>query len=898
MTWKLEQQNGIYLPDLDWHLDARKPVARSFVSHAHFDHMGDHETILCSAPTAQLIRDRLPGERQWQVHAFGEAFEFAPGVTGTLHPAGHIIGSAMLRLERDGQSLLYSGDFKLTAGISAEACQPVAADTLIVETTYGVPRYTFPPESEVIADIIRFARESIENGETPVLFGYSLGKSQEILRALADSDLQAMLHPQSYKLTESCATLGWEFPDFQPFDPSDHEGKVLICPPMARNASWLKKVRKPKTAIISGWAIDPSAVYRYQCDKAFPLSDHADYLDLQSFVAQVAPKTVFTVHGFAQEFAATLREQGYEAWALGKENQLSLDIPEEKPDLSDAFPNSDPLDPDSLPLDSFARLAATAATLGETDSKNRKVEILSGYLSKLDVDSAALASLFLTGRPFPQASSQRLNIGWSLVRQSILLASGSSEADFKTLYDSLRDSSEVAARLLAKLQVKPTRTLTQIASFFDGLAAAPSPAFRQSLLSEEFRKLTPEEGKLLMKIISGDLRIGLKEGLVEEALAATYGLDKEELRKANLRSGNLLTVARHAARDALQEIRLTPFHPLQFMLASPEANAEAIVARLGDAVWTEDKYDGIRCQIHKVGERAELYSRDLNRITHQFPELAEAARQIPQDFIADGEVVAWGYERPLPFSELQKRLGRKGEDLFLGEEIPVILWLYDLLWFENEDLLDAPLENRRRKLDTFSVNPKARIAPVSILSSPQDIEAEFAAARARGNEGLMLKDPSSAYLPGRRGLSWLKLKKAYATIDVVVVAAEYGHGKRKDVLSDYTFAVRDESDGSLKTIGKAYTGLTNAQIDSLTERFLANTIEDEGRLKRVVPDTVLEIAFDSIRESKRHDSGLALRFPRIKRIRTDKTVEQIDTLAQCRRLLEAGQQADAVHRPE
>ncbi len=886
MTWRVEQHNGIHLPDLGWYLDARSPVEKSFVSHAHFDHMGDHQTILCSAPTKRLIEDRLPGERQWLAYDFGETFQLLPGVNACLYPAGHIAGSAMLWLEKDGRSLLYTGDFKLTAGISAEPCQPVEADTLVIETTYGLPRYTFPPESEVIADILRFCRETLDNGETPVLFGYSLGKSQEILRSLTDSGLEAMLHPQSFKLTETCRSLGWEFPAYQKFDEATQEGKVIISPPLAKSAKWLKRIKNPITAIISGWATDPAALYRYQCDKAFPLSDHSDYLDLQSFVAQVKPRTVYTVHGFAREFASALRQQGYEAWALGRQNQLDLGIETPTPPHEPA-PDSQPSEPEAH--SQFSRLATVAEAIGQTDSKLKKVELLRAHLASLETESAALAALFLTGRPFPQSSERKLQIGWSLVRQSLLFATGSSESEFKLLYQNSRDSSEVAGALLSRAANVARLSLEDVRSLFDSLAQAPSPAFRQSLLAEAFRKTTPEEGKLLMKVISGDLRIGLKEGLVEEAIAAAYQVEKEALRHANLRSGDIRAVTAAAARDQLATIKLKLFHPLQFMLASPEPSGEAIVNRLGEAVWTEDKYDGIRCQIHKVGERVELYSRDLNRITHQFPEIAEAARLIPSDFIGDGEAVAWDEERPLPFAELQKRLGRKGEDLFLAEEIPVVLFLYDLLWHDETDLLDTPLETRRQRLDTFTVNPKIRIAPVTVLTGASAIEEAFTAARARGNEGLMLKDPQSPYLPGRRGSAWLKLKKAFATIDVVVTAVEYGHGKRKDVLSDYTFAVRDEASDSLKTIGKAYTGLKDVEIERLTEYFLANIIEDRGRLKRVQPNVVLEIAFDSIRASQRHDSGLALRFPRIKRIREDKTPDQIDTLEHCRRLAAAGE---------
>ncbi len=888
MTWKVKLDNGIYLPEIGWRLDARKPIEKAFVSHAHFDHLGDHQSILCSDVTARLIQERIGGEREWRIHKFEEPFEIEPGINATLYPAGHIIGSAMLWLEKEGVSLLYTGDFKLTPGQSAEPCQAPRADILIMETTYGLPRYVFPPAQEVVEDLIRFCQETIENGEVPVLFGYSLGKSQEALRCLEKANLKIMMHPQPAKLTRACMDVGIEFPAFKDFEESSYADHVIISPPLSSKSSWLKRIQNRKTAMLSGWANDPNAIYRFQCDKVFPLSDHADFLDLQEMVSRVQPSKILTMHGFAEEFAQTLRNDGYDAFALGKENQMSFDIEVELPSkrFSNVAENSEQ-DAENLPAEAFLRFCQLCDAIGDTDSKNQKVELLAKHLKKQKPEDAAYTCLFLTGRPFPQSSGHRLNIGWSLIKQSILGAAQASEADFKFLYKDIRDSSDVAVALLKSLNTKPQRSIHQIRLLFENLAMAPSPTFRHSILTEEFRKLAPLEGKYLMKIISGDLRIGMKEGLVEEAIANCYEVDKGETREANLRCGDIVKVVLAAKENRLEEIRLEVFNPLQFMLANPEPDGESIVKRLGETVWAEDKYDGIRCQIHKVGERVELYSRDLNPITHQFPEIVAAVREVTQNFIGDGEIVAWDNERPLPFADLQRRLGRKGADLFLGEEVPVILWLYDLLWMEGISLLKEPLSERRNRMDQLNANASARIAPAYQIKGAKAIEAAFLSARKRGNEGLMLKDPSSNYTPGRRGNSWLKLKKAYATLDVVVVAAEYGHGKRKDVLSDYTFAVRDERTGELKTIGKAYTGLRDTEIERLTYHFKEQAIENEGYRKIVKPDTVLEIAFDTIQRSQRHDSGFALRFPRIKRIRTDKTLDQIDTLEQCERLCAA-----------
>ena len=319
----------------------------------------------------------------------------------------------------------------------------------------------------------------------------------------------------------------------------------------------------------------------------------------------------------------------------------------------------------------------------------------------------------------------------------------------------------------------------------------------------------------------------------------------------------------------------------------PTAGDRGLNRKTG-TVYVEDKFDGIRAQLHANRERAEIFSRDLKRITGQFPELAEQARAFSANVILDGEIIAYAEDRKLTFFDLQKRLGRKSEGLDLFEaasaDVPVIFVAFDLLFFDGRSLLRTPLRERRELLRGLKLPPKFQAATVVAAHSANEIESEFKRARLRLNEGLMIKDPESFYSPGRRGLFWFKLKKELATLDVVVVAAELGHGKRNHVLSDYTFAVRDENSGELLPIGKAYSGLTDAEIAELTEHFKQNTLVDRGRYREVKPDIVLEVAFNSIQPSTRHASGLALRFPRIKAIRRDKTIENIDTLAYARQL--------------
>ena len=414
-----------------------------------------------------------------------------------------------------------------------------------------------------------------------------------------------------------------------------------------------------------------------------------------------------------------------------------------------------------------------------------------------------------------------------------------------------------------------------------------------AILATLVARCAPRTAGAVVKVLGGELRIGLREGLVEAAIAHAFHRPAPAVARAVMLTGDLGEAALLALDDRLEDARLRLFHPLRFMLASPAEDAAEIVARLGPEVWTEDKYDGIRAQLHRRGDEVRLFSRDLHDVTGQFPEVVAAARGLRWDGILDGELLAFRDGGVLPFLALQKRLGRKAPPRALLEDVPVVFVAFDLLAFGPRDgsvepLLDAPLRERRTRLEALSLSAADPVcfalSRLSTARSVDDLERIFADARARRNEGLMVKDPASVYAPGRRGYGWLKMKKALATLDCVVVGVEVGHGKRHGVLSDYTFAVRDEASGGLVTIGKAYSGLTDAEIADLTRWFEANTISRHGRYRVVEPAIVVEVAFDVIMRSNRHASGFALRFPRIARVRDDKTAAEIDTLATVTRL--------------
>jgi DNA ligase-1 len=850
------------------------------------------------------MQTRVPGKRLEHLLNFDEPYRFDhAGATFqiTLLPAGHIFGSSMAFIEAKNQSLLYTGDFKLRPGQSAEPCRPRRADLLIMETTYGRPQYVFPPAEAVLRGVSRFCREALDNDETPVLLGYSLGKSQELLCGLANEGLPLMLHGSVFKLTKIYEQFGQCFPAYESYAAGSARGKVLLCPPHVVNSRMMRDLGKTRSAILTGWAVDPNCRFRYRCDAAFPLSDHADFPDLIEFVKQVQPKRVYTLHGFAADFAQTLRNLGYDAQALSQDEQLALPLaadskPRQKAPAPERRrpPVANPNDPDPSRLSHpFHEFALTCSRIAIVSSKLEKVRLLAVYLATLKGPAVAFAATWFAGRPFAANQNKVLQLGWAVLRDALSAAAEVAPTALHQTYLKYSDIGEAAFDILQARAVPATLSVEAVNAIFEELRVARGPLAKIPALTRALELAIPLEAKFLVKIITGDLRIGLKEGLVEDAVAQAFSKTPEAIRQAHLLLGDIGATAQLAAEDRLDQATLAPFRPIKLMLASPEPSAEDIWQRVQgnsdllsvNTVWLEDKYDGIRCQLHKVGGRVALYSRDLKDITSTFFELVDSVGKAPDDFILDGEILAMRGDTVLAFAELQKRLGRRQDDLFMRDSVPIQYIAFDLLWLNGQSLLNRPLRDRREALTQLALPENVQLARITQAGSAAEIDAAFDAARARGNEGLMVKNPQSLYTPGRRGLAWLKLKKALATLDCVVVGAEYGHGKRNRVLSDYTFAVRDETTGELKTIGKAYTGLTDAEIAALTDHFLQAAVRQQGRYFEVTPDTVLEIAFDKIQKSDRHPSGLAMRFPRIVRIRNDKSVAEIDTLSTARRLV-------------
>ena len=534
-------------------------------------------------------------------------------------------------------------------------------------------------------------------------------------------------------------------------------------------------------------------------------------------------------------------------------------------------------------------LAQTLDKVKATSGKNGKVSILAEYLKGLAPDDAMVASRIASGRASERGSKDEAQVGYSTLLDVLRDVTGATENAVSKIYLQHGDLGEVAEELLGTkreqaLFIEPL-TLADVEEAFSRLRSLKgkgSSTSRRGVVKSLVLRATPLEGKYLVKVLTGEMRTGLVSGLLEEAIASAFGLSKDESARAHMILGDVGALAREAAVGGIEKVRIQLFRPVNFMLAEPMANAQEIADHYHKLVYAECKYDGVRAQVHKSGGTVRIYSRRLEEITPSFPELVGAVEDAKGGFIIDGEIVPFKEGHPLPFQLLQRRLRRTENFEEAAASAPVTYFAFDLLLLEGRETVGFPLSRRRALLATLSKGTGVRLAESVEVRDEKEIQSAFRRSRDLGYEGLVVKDPDSQYAMGKRGSGWAKLKEELDTLDAVIVAAEYGHGKRAGVISDYTFAVKDGD--RLRTIGKAYSGLTDAEIDEMTRRLKEITTRDFGYRRDVKPEVVVEVAFDSIQRSDRHDGGFALRFPRIKRIRTDKSPEDIDTMEKVERI--------------
>ncbi len=542
--------------------------------------------------------------------------------------------------------------------------------------------------------------------------------------------------------------------------------------------------------------------------------------------------------------------------------------------------------------------------VASTRKRNEKILLVAEYLKSVADDALPIAASFASGEArAPGAPSLRL--GGSLTIDAARETYGFDDRKLGEAYHRHGDLGSALADVAGtvsrpSLFARPL-SLRRAADTFEEIARAAGPGAnrkRAALFAQLLADAAPLEVKYLTKLVTGDMRIGLKQALTVDALALAYGAPAVDVRRALMAVGEIGPVAGLARAGRLERAGVAYGKPIGFMLASPlRFGSDYKELDPGDYL-LEDKFDGIRVQAHCRDGDVRLFSRRLNDVSRSYPEIVEALRVpgVPHA-VVDGELLAFREGRALPFQRLQARLQRKSVEAAHIEDVPLALVVFDIFAEGDDLLIDRTLGERRSRLERWidALPPSARgvvlLAVATFATVAGDgparralLEPAFDAARARGNEGLMIKTVASTYQPGRRGRHWFKLKKELATLDCVIVAVEYGHGKRNSVLSDYTFAVRDAD--RLVTIGKAYSGLTDAEIAEMTAWFLEHTLLDEGRRLIVEPKIVVEIAFDVIQRSALHESGLAMRFPRVVRLRPDKGPGQASTLAQALALVD------------
>ena len=551
MTCLLEVQfhRGIYLPEADLWLDPRDAKPHAFVSHAHADHFARHESVLCSDITAVLLRHRFRVAANRLVSASFHVPLIRNGFRIRLLPAGHIPGSAMLHISRiaDNASLLYTGDFKTRRSRTTEAVNFLTADTLVMETTFGLPAYGFPNQLEIEGDVLRFVADTFADGETPVLLGYSLGKAQEALALLTENGIPALLHPTAVAMTRACREAGVPgLPEPVEFDGHAPAGQVVIAPPGAVRTDLLRGLKAKRTAMLSGWAMQAGAKYRYRVDAMIPFSDHADFPGLLECVQRVRPRRVLTVHGYAAEFAAELRARQIDAWCVIGDDQLELPI--QRPTVRQPAPRGPWHKRVACQLADFSDLCRL---LGETGSRVAKTRFLTNYLAGLESDEAlATAVDWLAGESGPSPGVRRAaRIDAATMRHALAGIPGARAERIHEILFAQKDLARTARLVAQEIHLHPEAVdLTDAAAFVREFRTEAGSIGCIQRLADRLATLHPTECETIVRLLVGDLRLGVTASVLEEAVAAAFHADLTELRRAGKitgQAGAAAVLARH-----------------------------------------------------------------------------------------------------------------------------------------------------------------------------------------------------------------------------------------------------------------------------------------------------------------------------------------------------------------
>jgi DNA ligase-1 len=502
----------------------------------------------------------------------------------------------------------------------------------------------------------------------------------------------------------------------------------------------------------------------------------------------------------------------------------------------------------------LSEIVDTSRRVGATRGRREKIRLMADLLNRTPSGDIEIAVAFLSGSP----RQGRLGVGPALLRRAW------PETGVETPGLELAEVDERLARVAST-------------------EGPGSTAERVRLLEDLLARATPAEREFLAGLVLGELRQGALESLVAEAVARAAPAGGSDVRRALAVTADLGAVARAVlSGDAPEaaDFGVQLFRPVQPMLAQPAEDVEGSLARLGEAA-LEIKLDGARVQIHKSGGEVAVYSRRLNDVTAAVPEVVEAVLRLPaRDAVLDGEAIALRPDGvPHPFQVTMRRFGRRLDVERMRREIPLSVLLFDLLHLDGTDLLPEPLSRRSAAL--AGIAPADILIPRIVTGDVAEAEEFMARSLARGHEGLMAKALDSAYQAGTRGGTWLKIKPVH-TLDLVILAAEWGHGRRRGWLSNLHLGARDPEGGGFAMLGKTFKGLTDRMLAWQTERLLALETAREGHVVHVRPELVVEVAFNDVQASPTYPGGVALRFARVRRHRPDKRADQADTLAAVR----------------
>jgi DNA ligase-1 len=546
----------------------------------------------------------------------------------------------------------------------------------------------------------------------------------------------------------------------------------------------------------------------------------------------------------------------------------------------------------------FSTLSKLLETVEATKKRLQIIALTAAYLKTLDADEIQAATNMLVGRAFPRYSQKTLDVSWATLSRILGQVCEFNWALFREAIARTGDIGSAAKLVLEQARPKRQTQLTQtsltiaaVSHAFDALAQTGGVGSRikkERQLSVLLGQATPLEAKYLVKIFTGEMRTGLSEGLMEQAVAEAFDVALGRVQHAAMVTGDIGEVAailKMQGASGLENAEFRVFRPVQLMLAqTADSVAEALTLQGGEAA-LEYKYDGARVQIHLQGGEICVFSRRLSDVTESLPEVVEAIRENlkAESAIVEGEVIALdsaGY--PIAFQHLMRRFKRVRDVTDMQTRIPLTVVLFDILYLDGASQISKPYRQRRRLLAEVAGN--IVLSHQIVTAQPADAEAFLQEALQAGHEGVMAKKLDSPYLPGRRGKRWLKIKLILEPLDLVITAAEYGYGRRKGWLSDYYLAARDPETGRFWEVGKTFKGLTDEEIIELTGRLKESQVSQDGHKVVVVPVVVVEVAYNEIHQSPKYPSGMALRFARITRIRDDKPPQEASSLGLVREI--------------